>query len=61
MEEIRQILQKYDSEYIEDYKTSWIKAKFKNSSDLLDIVKDLKEVGVKTCSTVSPTDFIDDN
>ena len=61
MEAIKDVLKKYDHEYIEDYKTSWVKAKFKNPSDLLNIVKDLIEVGVKTCSTVSPTDFIDDN
>ena len=61
MEAIKEVLKKYDHEYIEDYKTSWVKAKFKNPSDLLSIVKDLIEVGVKTCSTVSPTDFIDDN
>jgi NADH:ubiquinone oxidoreductase subunit D/NADH:ubiquinone oxidoreductase subunit C len=61
MEAIKQILQKYDHEYIEDYKTSWVKAKFTNSDDLLNIVKDLMSVGVKSCSTVSPTDFIDEN
>jgi len=61
MEAIKKVLSKYENEYIEDYKPKWVKAKFKNPSDLLNIIKDLKEVGVKTCSTVSPTDFIDDN
>ncbi len=61
MEAIKKVLSKYENEYIEDYKTSWVKAKFKNPSDLLNIVKDLKEVGIETCSTVSPTDFIDEN
>jgi NADH-quinone oxidoreductase subunit C/D len=61
MEAIKNVLQKYENEYIEDYKPTWVKAKFKNPKDLLNIVKDLKEVGVKTCSTVSPTDFIDEN
>ena len=61
MEAIKKVLSKYENEYIEDYKPTWVKAKFKNPSDLLNIIKDLKEVGVKTCSTVSPTDFIDEN
>ncbi len=61
MEAIKNVLGKYENEYIEDYKPTWVKAKFKNPKDLLNIVKDLKEVGVETCSTVSPTDFIDEN
>jgi len=58
MEAIRKVLEKYENEYVEDYKPTWLKAKFKNPSDLLNIVKDLMAVGVETCSTVSPTDFI---
>jgi NADH:ubiquinone oxidoreductase subunit D/NADH:ubiquinone oxidoreductase subunit C len=58
---IKNVLQKYENEYIEDYKPTWVKAKFKNPSDLVNIVSDLKEIGVETCSTVSPTDFIDEN
>jgi len=58
---IKNVLQKYENEYIEDYKPTWVKAKFKNPSDLLNIISDLKEIGVETCSTVSPTDFIDEN
>ncbi|GAB6074057.1 NADH-quinone oxidoreductase subunit D-related protein [Nautilia lithotrophica] len=61
MENIKNILNKYDMEYVEDYKSTWVKAKLKNKNDLLNVIKDLKEAGVKTCSTVSPTDFIDEN
>ena len=61
MENIKNILNKYDMEYVEDYKSTRVKAKLKNKEDLLNVIKDLKEVGVKTCSTVSPTDFIDEN
>jgi NADH:ubiquinone oxidoreductase subunit D/NADH:ubiquinone oxidoreductase subunit C len=61
MEMIKKVLSKFDNEYIEDYKSSWIKAKFKNKNDLLKIVEELKNIGVKTCSTVSPTDFIDED
>jgi len=60
MKQIKNILNKYEMEYIEDYKPTWIKAKLKNKEDLLNIVKELKEIGVKSCSTVSPTDFIDE-
>ncbi|WP_456479265.1 NADH-quinone oxidoreductase subunit D-related protein [Nautilia sp.] len=61
MENIKNILNKYDMEYVEDYKSTWVKAKLKNKNDLLNVIKDLKQAGVKTCSTVSPTDFIDEN
>jgi len=61
MENIKNILNKYDMEYVEDYKSAWVKAKLKNKEDLFNVIKDLKEIGVKTCSTVSPTDFIDEN
>ena len=61
MENIKNILKKYETEYIEDYKKTWVKAKLKNKKDLLNVIKELKEAGVKTCSTVSPTDFIDEN
>ncbi|NPA55489.1 MAG: NADH-quinone oxidoreductase subunit D [Epsilonproteobacteria bacterium] len=61
MEAIRKVLEKYDNEYVEDYKPTWLKAKFTNPNDLLSIVQDLQAEGIKTCSTVSPTDFIDEN
>ena len=61
MENIKNILNKFDMEYVEDYKPTWVKAKLKNKDDLIKVVKELKEAGVKTCSTVSPTDFIDEN
>jgi len=60
MENIKNILNKFDMEYVEDYKSTWVKAKLKNKEDLLNVIKELKEAGVKTCSTVSPTDFIDE-
>jgi NADH-quinone oxidoreductase subunit C/D len=61
MEKIKDILNKYETEFVEDYKKTWVKAKLKNKNDLLNVVKDLKNEGVKTCSTVSPTDFIDED
>ena len=59
-EQIKEILSKYETEYLEDYKT-WTKAKVKNSSDIIPICEELKEVGIKTVSTVSATDYIKDN
>jgi len=61
MERIKEILNKFDMEYVEDYKKTWVKAKLKDKKDLLNVVRALKEEGVKTCSTVSPTDFIDED
>jgi len=61
MEKIKEILNKFDMEYVEDYKPTWVKAKLKNRQELLKVIEALKNSGVKTCSTVSPTDFIDEN
>ncbi|WP_456480761.1 NADH-quinone oxidoreductase subunit D-related protein [Nautilia sp.] len=61
MENIKNVLNKFGMEYVEDYKSSWIKAKLKDKNDLLKVVEALKNEGVRTCSTVSPTDFIDEN
>jgi len=61
MERLKEILNNFDMEYVEDYKPTWIKAKLKNKEDLLKVIEALKEEGVKTCSTVSPTDFIEEN
>jgi len=61
MERIKDILNSFDMEYVEDYKKTWVKAKLKDKKDLLKVVRALKEEGVKTCSTVSPTDFIDED
>jgi len=61
MERIKDILNSFDMEYVEDYKKIWVKAKLKDKKDLLNVVRALKKEGVKTCSTVSPTDFIDED
>ena len=61
MEKIKEVLNKFDMEYVEDYKPTWVKAKLKNKEDLLKVVEALKEAGVASCSTVSPTDFPDEN
>ena len=59
MEKIKELLAGFDTEYVEDYKKVWIKAKLKSSGDITKIAKALKEEGLRSLSTVSPTDFPD--
>jgi NADH:ubiquinone oxidoreductase subunit D/NADH:ubiquinone oxidoreductase subunit C len=61
MEELKKIFEEFETEYVEDYKPTWLKVKLKRKEDLIPVVKKLIEAGVKTCSTVSPTDFIDED
>jgi NADH:ubiquinone oxidoreductase subunit D/Ni,Fe-hydrogenase III component G len=61
MERLKEVLNQFDLEYLEEYKPTWLKAKLKRKEDLLPVVRALIEEGVKSCSTVSPTDFIDEN
>ena len=60
MEELKEIFSKYDTIFIEDYKASWIKVKI-DSKELLSVAKELKEFGLRSLVTVSPTDFVDEN
>ncbi|RLA58295.1 MAG: NADH-quinone oxidoreductase subunit D, partial [Epsilonproteobacteria bacterium] len=59
MENIKRILENFSTEYVEDYKKIWIKTKLTTSADLLEVSKALKEEGLASLSTVSPTDFPD--
>ena len=61
MQNIKNILTPYETEYIEDYKKVWIKTKLEKSSDLLEVAKALQENGLRTISTVSATDFLSEN
>jgi len=61
MDNLRKIVEKYSCEYVENYKKIWIKAKLNSKDDLLAIAKDLKEEGLRSLSTVSPTDFLEEN
>ncbi len=61
MDTLKEILSSFESEYIENYKPTWLKVKIAHSADLLQVAKALKESGLKTISTVSATDFIEDN
>jgi len=61
MENIKKVLSQFETEYIEDYKSNYVKAKLKNADDLLKVIEALIAEGVKSCSTVSPTDFIEED
>ena len=59
MEAIKILLDKFNTEYVEDYKKVWIKTKLASSDDLLKVAAALKKEGLRSLSTVSPTDFPD--
>jgi NADH:ubiquinone oxidoreductase subunit D/Ni,Fe-hydrogenase III component G len=59
MEAIKTLLGKFETEYVEDYKKIWIKAKLVSSDDLTNVAEALKAEGLRSLSTVSPTDFPD--
>ena len=61
MQKIKDILTNFETEYVEDYKKIWIKTKLIQSSDLLAVAEALKTEGLRSLSTVSPTDFIDED
>jgi NADH:ubiquinone oxidoreductase subunit D/Ni,Fe-hydrogenase III component G len=61
MEFIQKLVYKYDCEYVEQYKKNWTKAKLCSKDDLLSVAEDLLKEGVRSLSTVSPTDFVDEN
>jgi NADH-quinone oxidoreductase subunit C/D len=61
MQKIKQLLENFNTEYIEDYKTTWVKTKLSTADDLLLVAKALKEHGLRTIATVSPTDFLEEN
>jgi len=60
MQELRKELSKHNILSMQEYKTMWLKVRIE-SSDLLAVVQTLKEEGFKAISTVSPTDFIDED
>jgi len=60
MQTLTKVLNQFDTEYIEDYKPTWIKVKI-DAKHLLEVAKALKEEGLSSISTISPTDFIEDD
>jgi len=60
MNYVKELISSFDCEYVEDYKKSWVKAKLTSKDDLLTVAKALKKEGLRSLSTVSPTDFLAD-
>ena len=60
MDYVKKIVERYDCEYLQEYKNRWLKAKLCFSKDILPLAKELKEEGLRTLSTVSATDFLQD-
>ncbi len=61
MKRIITILDKFNTEFINQYKPTWIKCKLNNSADLVSVAKALQKNGLRSLVTVSPTDFLDEN
>ncbi len=60
MEHLKELISRFSCAYVEDYKKIWIKAKLNSKDDLLDVAKALQTEGLRSLSTVSPTDFAED-
>ncbi|HHH72715.1 MAG TPA: NADH-quinone oxidoreductase subunit D, partial [Sulfuricurvum sp.] len=61
MKRILRLFDAFETEYVEPYKSSWIKAKLKRQDDLRAVAEALKEEGLRSLVTVSPTDFPDES
>ncbi len=61
MEKLKELIGTFDVAYVENYKKVWIKAKLNKASDLLGVAQALKDEGLKSLVTVSPTDFPEEN
>ena len=61
MNNVRKIVEEFSCEYVEDYKKIWLKAKLNSKNDLLALAQALKKEGLRSLSTVSPTDFLEEN
>ena len=61
MQNVEKLINKFECEYVQEYKKNWLKAKLNSKDDLLSIAKELKKEGLRSLSTVSPTDFLADN
>ncbi|WP_457608336.1 NADH-quinone oxidoreductase subunit D-related protein [Nitratifractor sp.] len=57
MERVYDLMNGFETEYVERYKPKWIKAKLKSPDQILAVTEALKAEGLRTLSTVSPTDF----
>jgi len=60
MEGVVKVFENFDTEYVENYKPTWIKAKLNSPDEIVAVAKALKAEGLRTLSTVSPTDWPDE-
>jgi NADH:ubiquinone oxidoreductase subunit D/NADH:ubiquinone oxidoreductase subunit C len=60
MEAVKRTLERFETEYVEDYKPAWVKAKLQSADDIVAVAEALKAEGLRTLSTVSPTDFLEE-
>ncbi len=61
MDDIKKLLSLFNCQYLENYKINWLKVKLNSKDDLLHVAQALKKVGLRSLSTVSPTDFLEEN
>jgi len=61
MQSIKTLFQNFPTLYIEEYKPTWLKVKLQNASEIVAVAKALQENGLTVISTVSPTDFLEEN
>lgn len=61
MERIRRLFNAFDTAYVRDYKSAWIKAKLADPAALTSAAEALQQEGLRSLVTVSPTDFPDEN
>ena len=60
MQDLQNTIEQFSCEYVEVYKKNWLKVKIEKSQ-LLEFAQLLLSVNLRSLSTVSPTDFLDDN
>ncbi|KIM06988.1 MAG: NADH dehydrogenase [Sulfurovum sp. FS08-3] len=61
MQTIQALFQDFSTLYIQEYKPTWLKVKLQNATDIVEVAKALQSNGLTVISTVSPTDFVEDN
>jgi NADH:ubiquinone oxidoreductase subunit D/NADH:ubiquinone oxidoreductase subunit C len=60
MEGVAKVFENFDTEYVENYKPTWIKAKLNSPDEIVAVTEALRAEGLRTLSTVSPTDWPDE-
>jgi len=61
MQKLQIVCNSFATEYVQEYKTNWLKVKLLESNSIVSVAQALYEEGLVTLSTVSATDFLDEN